>query len=219
MICLLGNNMASSLDDLIWHNWWLLQSNGLRYCNEETPLILSILILRKLLTHRQLLTKRKAYGIDGLVLKWIEAFLVGRKQRVVMNNSYSNWWDVISGVPQGSVLSPILLTIYINDLPSNLSNPTLLFADDNKIFCHIPRSYSSHCLQEDKLIAWSLKWQLPFNISKCKSLHLGRFNTKHVYNMHGHSIEEVSKEKDLGVIIDEHLKFHEHTSYAIIADQ
>jgi len=95
----------------------------------------------------------------------------------------------------------------------------LLFADDTKIFCHIPRSYSSQnvcCLQEDvnKLIAWSLKWQLPFNSSKCKSLHLGRFNPRHIYNMNGHSIEEVSKEKDLGVIIDEHLKFHEHTSYA-----
>jgi len=101
--------------------------------------------------HRRLLTKLKAYGIDGLVLKWIKAFLVGRKQRVLMNNSYSSWLDVISGIPQGSVLGPILFTIYINDLPSNLSNPTLLFADDTKIFCHIPRSYSSQnvrCLQD-----------------------------------------------------------------------
>jgi len=109
---------------------------------------------------------------------------------VVMNNSYSNWSDVISGIPQGSVLGPILFTIYINDLPSN---STLLFADDTKI-----TYLEAKCLLQDfnKLTAWSLKWQLPFNIFKCKSLHLGRFNPRHVYNMNGHSIEK--KKKILG---------------------
>ena len=127
--------------------------------------------------------------------------------------------DVISGIPQGSVLGPILFTLYINDLPSTLSNPSMLFADDTKIFCHIPRNNGSpniDSLQEDinKLVVWSSKWQLLFNFSKCKSLHLGRFNPGHVYNMNVHNIERVSKEKDLGVIIDEQLMFHEHTSYA-----
>ena len=168
--------------------------------------------------HKRLLIKLKAYGIDGLLLNWITDFLTGRKQRVVINNTYSSWSDVISGIPQGSVLGPILFSIYINDLPSSLSNSTLLFADDTKIYCRIPRinnSVNIESLQQDidRLVTWSAKWQLPFNLSKCTVLHLGKFNPRHVYNMNGHSIEEVSKEKDLGVMIDEQLKFHDQTSY------
>ena len=77
--------------------------------------------------HKRLLTKLKTYGITGKLLNWIYSFLVGRKQRVTINSFKSTWVDVVSGVPQGSVLRPIFFMIYINDLPHVLSNPCLLF--------------------------------------------------------------------------------------------
>ena len=76
--------------------------------------------------------KLKAYGITSKLLNWIHSFLKGRKQRVTINGFKSTWTDVVSGVPQGSVLGPVFFLIYINDLPQMLSNPCLLFADDTK---------------------------------------------------------------------------------------
>ena len=92
-----------------------------------------------------------------------------------------------------------------------------LLTTPRPIYCRTPRNINSlniDSLQQDidRLVMWSVKWQLPFNFSKCTPLHLGKFNHKHVHNMNGHSIEEVSKEKDPGVIIDEQLKFHDHIS-------
>ena len=92
--------------------------------------------------HERLLIKLKAYGIDGLLLHWIECFLTNRKQRVTVNESFSPWSDVISGIPQGSVLGPVLFSIYINDLPKEIVNPVLLFADDTKIFSKVRRNSS-----------------------------------------------------------------------------
>ena len=84
--------------------------------------------------------KLKSYGIEGLLLDWITAFLVNRKQRVVVNDSHSCWSDVYSGIPQGSVLGPILLSLYINNLPKALQNQVLMFADDTKLFHRLQRN-------------------------------------------------------------------------------
>jgi len=97
--------------------------------------------------HRRLLTKLKAYGIDGLVLKWIDCWqeTTCGYEKFIFQLVRCYQWNNSTRICFGS------LTIYINDLPSNLSNPTLLFAYHTKIFCHIPRSYSSQnvrCLQE-----------------------------------------------------------------------
>ena len=167
--------------------------------------------------HERLLIKLKAYGIDGLLLHWIECFLTNRKQRVTVNESFSPWSDVISGIPQGSVLGPVLFSIYINDLPKEIVNPVLLFADDTKIFSKVCRNSSLEDIAQiqrdiDKLFMWSMKWQLFFNISKCKSLHLGGFNPKYTYQMNSQPIEQVSNEKDLGITIDSLMKFHIQTS-------
>ena len=158
----------------------------------------------------------KAYGITG---KLLNSFLVGRKQRVIINAFKSTWVNVVSGVPQDSVLVPIFFLIYINDLPHVLSNPCLLFADDShdtKIYSHI-RSEDDICqLQQDidKLLKWSEMWQMPFNISKCKCLHTGRSIPNHVYSMGGCDIEQTVEERDLGILIDNQLKFHDHPSTA-----
>ena len=80
--------------------------------------------------HRRLIAKLKAYGIRGEVIKWVECFLKNRKQRVKLNGASSDEADVLSGVPQGSVLGPILFLVYINDLPDNIRSKIKLFADD-----------------------------------------------------------------------------------------
>ncbi len=84
--------------------------------------------------HQRLLKKIKALGIDGKVLAWIAAFLNNRRQCVVVNGSASNWTNVMSGVPQGSVIGPILFIIFINDMPNHISNFISLFADDAKLY-------------------------------------------------------------------------------------
>ena len=113
---------------------------------------------------------------------------------------------VKSGIPQGSVLDPILFVVFINDMPRVIKNCCKLFSDDAKI-----------SLQNDinSLVEWSALWRLPFNIEKCKCLHVGRKSTAHSYQVNNHILENVNEEKDLGVITDNRLKFHTHTSAAI----
>ena len=84
-------------------------------------------------SHAKLIQKLKAYGIDGLLVKWIEPFLIGRKQRVLIGDHSSEWEDVTSSVPQGSVLGPLLFTIFINDLSDKIKNEWRLYADDSKL--------------------------------------------------------------------------------------
>ena len=105
-------------------------------CNLWNSLVSSANIKTWLIKHLKL----KSYRIEGLLLDWITAFLVNRKQRVVVNDSHSCWSDVYSGIPQGSVLGPILLSLYINNLPKALQNQVLMFADDTKLFHRLQRN-------------------------------------------------------------------------------
>ena len=167
--------------------------------------------------HKRLAVKLKSLGINGEVLRWIEAFLSGRRHRVSIDGELSDWVYVKSGIPQGSVLGPILFVVFINDMPRVINNCCKLFADDAKIYSAIHSEDDTVSLQNDinSLVEWSTLWQLPFNIEKCKCMHVGRKSTAHSYQMNDHILENVNEEKDLGVIIDNRLKFHTHTSAAI----
>ena len=149
-------------------------------------------------------------------MRWIEAFLTGRRHRVSVDSELSDWVYVKSGVPQGSVLGPILFVVFINDMPRVIKNCCKLFADDAKIYSAIQSEDDTVSLQNDinSLVEWSTLWQLSFNIEKCKRMHVGRKSTAHSYQMNDHILENVNEEKDLG-IIDNRLKFHTHTSAAI----
>jgi len=158
--------------------------------------------------HTGLVHKLHKIGIRGNILKWIEDWLSGRKQRVVLNGEKSSWIDVTSGVPQGSVLGPILFIIYINDMDVNIVNKFWKFADDSKMLGKVGSEQDIVTLKNNlqKLIDWSDRWQMPFNINKCKVLHMGISNPLIEYEIKGEKIQVVEQEIDLGVIIKDNLK-------------
>ena len=162
--------------------------------------------------HQRLIAKIKAMGIEGSLLNWIKDFLSDRRQRVLLGHSKSNWVPVTSGIPQGSVLGPILFVIFINDLPNSISSYIKIFADDTKIFRALRSAGDISTLQEDvnKMLEWSIKWQLPFNIPKCKIIHYGKNNPNHIYSMDSRNMTEDTSEKDLGVTFDSELSFRTH---------
>ena len=107
--------------------------------------------------HQRLLLKLKAHGIGDSITDWIEQWLTDRRQRVVVDGEVSNWKSVLSGVPQGSVLGPILFLIYINDLDDSITSNVLKFADDTKLFRKVNTDGDKQHLQNDldRLVKWS----------------------------------------------------------------
>ena len=127
--------------------------------------------LRKIL---ELVYKLKHLGVRGHVLAWIESFLRGRRQRVVLRNGFSTWKEVTSGVPQGSILGPLLFLFYVNDIPDIVSSTAKMFADDTKVYRKISSKADCDSLQSDlnELAAWSKRWLLEFNAEKCVVLRI-----------------------------------------------
>ena len=127
-------------------------------------------------SHKRLLSKIESYGISGDLTRWIKAFLSGRSHRVRINGCLSRAHNVTSGIPQGSVLGPLLFVLYINDLSDNTDSKSYLFADDTKIFWEISSEEDSIILQNDltKLLEWSDRWLLKFHPDKCTSLSIRR---------------------------------------------
>ena len=167
--------------------------------------------------HRRLIGKLASHGINNPILGWIKAFLTDRKQQVQVNGSKSEWMDVTSGIPQGSVLGPVLFVIYINDLPDCIHSETYLFADDTKIFRTITSEEDCKILQEDlkSAVLWSEKWLLRFHPDKCKSMSVGNprgLKFQYELNIEGkaHKMLSTENEKDIGVTIDPSLNFEKH---------
>jgi hypothetical protein len=164
--------------------------------------------------HQRLLIKLKAYGICDQIIKWIESFLVNRRQRVVINGSSSEWDKVLSGVPQGSVLGPILFVIFINDLPTYVLSRLLLYADDSKIYRIVKELADQVTLQTDLhyMQLWADKWQQRFHPDKLKYMVISnkRQSTERVYYVGTCKVEKSKAEKDIGVIIDDKLNFKTH---------
>ena len=166
--------------------------------------------------HTRLLGKLDSYGIKGKLLMWIKNFLSDRTQHVKINGAKSSERKVTSGVPQGSVLGPMLFIYFINDLPEVTTVTTKIFADDTKAYTAIKNDQDQANLQTtiDNMYRWTVQWQLKFNETKCKILHLGDNNQKRKYyigeGQERIELEETTLEKDLGVHIDPSLSFDSH---------
>ncbi len=164
-------------------------------------------------SHPKLLARLEQYGVWGDLLEWFAAFLSERQQRVCIDGNFSDWAPVISGVPQGTVLGPVLFLIFINEMaeivaPSNIK----LYADDAKVYGPASTPDQAQIIQNslEVLNSWVSKWQLKLAVQKCGVMHLGHRNPKHDYVLAGTNLEKLSSISDLGVIISDNLKPSDH---------
>ena len=167
--------------------------------------------------HNELLLKAWNLGIVGKTWYWLRTYLSNRSQSVSINSVTSTPLPVISGVPQGSILGPLLFLIFINDLPDVvLSSKVLLFADDAKCFKSISGHSDSLQLQEDlnRLAHWSTTWSLPFNNSKCSVISVNpgcqQSGTSLSYHLFSTHLSKQSMQNDLGVIVTSDLRWRAH---------
>ena len=168
--------------------------------------------------HERLMVKLWALGIKGNILDWIRNFLTGRVHQVRIRKECSGWLPVVSGVPQGSVLGPVLFLAYINDIVDSLESTTSLFADDAKIYRVLKTDDDTEALQRDmqRLENWSEKWLLTFNTNKCKTVHFGHNNQQADYHLYGRRLDKSLQEKDLGIIVAQNLKSSVHVSSVVV---
>ena len=165
-------------------------------------------------SHEKLIFKLNQYGIKGKNLEWIRAFLNNMSQQVVVDGIQSTSIPVTSGVPQGSVLGPILFLAYINDLPEHVTSQVRLFADDTVIYITLHKQTDSIALQKDlqHLEPWESLWDMEFNPGKCQVFHVSTsrspINTQYV--LHGQVLETVSSARYLGVDISSDLSWKTH---------
>ena len=151
------------------------------------------------------------YGVKGKLLAWLENFLKSRSMRVELRGVLSERIEVLSGVPQGSVIGPLLFLLFVNELPQCIKNSMRMFADDTKVWCQITKMEDSLSLQNDldSLADWSDKWLLRYNPDKCKVMHVGhKLNTKYlmVDGTRSAELTSIKLEKDLGVFVEDDLK-------------
>ena len=174
--------------------------------------------------HQRLLCKLYGYGVNHKVINWIRSFLCFRQQAVRINGVFANPKPVLSGIPQGSVLGPLLFVIYINDLPDICKEyaNTFLYADDAKLFRQIRDELDCAKLNSafESVHNWCVKWQMSLNIDKCQVLSISNSKSSKVTYDYGFStvnnnltkLSHVSVIKDLGVFVDSDLNFSTHIS-------
>ena len=186
-------------------------------CNEQIDTV--YLDFRKAfdkVPHIELLHKLKSIGISGNLLKWFKTYLSNRQQLVSINGSQSSIVPVSSGVPQGSILGPLLFLVYINDLPQCVPNGKVyLFADDTKCSHPISTTFDCDQLQANltSLSDWSTKWSLHFNASKCILMQFHRVNHSVLdfsYKIGDQTISSKATLKDLGLILHSNLNWTNH---------
>ncbi len=162
-------SMASAQVMPVQPNYWRPSSSGLKPSTNEAAWAVPIWTSRRPLIrvpHVRLLKKCKAYRICGRIHAWLTSFLIGRKQRVSVGGMASPWRDVLSGIPQGSVLGLLLFILYINDMPDMVKSLIKLFAGDTKVYSRTDDL--DRCKKDAALVDWSRTWQLLTNARCCE---------------------------------------------------
>ena len=164
--------------------------------------------------HKSMIGVLRQYGVLGRTLNWITNFLSGRQQRKVINDSKSSWQPVKRGIPQGSVLGPVLFLIHITTMPDKIASKIYLFADDAKLYRRIEDKSDATGIHEDlqSLETWPGQSLLSFNIDKCVHMTIGtkKLYMERNYKINGENIKEVQLKKDLGIWLDNKLTFDTH---------
>ena len=163
--------------------------------------------------HGSLLVKLQHYGIRGNTLHWINSFLSNRTQRVVVDGEMSDLAPVTSGVPQGSVLGPILFLVFINDMPECITSTSRLFADDTIVYREVRCDEDRLALQADlkALEEWEDKWGMSFNPSKCSVIHITKKKSiaQNDYLLKDQILETSTSANYLGITIASDLSWKE----------
>ncbi|CAM5076373.1 unnamed protein product [Eretmochelys imbricata] len=167
--------------------------------------------------HGELLVKLEKMGINMKIERWIRNWLTGRLQRVILKGELSGWRKVTSGVPQGSVLGPILFNLFITDLGTKSGSVLIKFADDTKLESIANLERDRDIIQEDldDLVNWSNSNRMKFNSEKYKDMHLGINNKNFSYNLGTHQLEVTEEEKDLGVLVDHRMTMSRQCDIAV----
>ena len=164
--------------------------------------------------HNRLLMKLHHYGVRGHLYDWIASFLLGRSQQVVLDGQASSVSTVSSGVPQGTVLGPLLFLLFINDLPSSVTSTTRLFADDCLLYIRIKSPEDQVTIQKDlnSLQQWEDQWLMAFNPDKCELLRVTNKRSPLAadYTIHGQVLNITDSAKYLGLNIHKSLTWDDH---------
>src|SRR6266516_2142340 len=136
--------------------------------------------------HTKLLIKLRSLHIDSRIVNWIEDYLKNRVQRVQIRGEESDWLNVFSGVPQGSVIGPVLFLVYINDIHEGIESKVSIFADDTKLRHRVGSEEEANVLERDlsRLERWSERNGMRCNVEKCSVMHCGFQNKKINYELH-----------------------------------
>jgi hypothetical protein len=169
--------------------------------------------------HKGLLAKLKSAGVTGNLLHWFSSYLTNRRQRVILPGTSSDWSAINAGVPQGSILGPLLFLVYINDIVSEIHCNIRLFADDTSLYLTVdhPDSAAQHLNSDiQKIIKWADTWLVSFNPSKTESFVVSRKQAKPFHPpliMTNEQITTVKSHKHLGVVLSDDCGWHSHIDY------
>lgn len=176
------------------------------------------------ISHKGLILKLQSLGFCGQLLNWIKCYLCERTQRVKISNSVSKKLALTSGVPQGSVLGPLLFVIFMDDIDFCIKDSKMVkFADDIKLYLNFPPSNPSRAdlLQDDlgRVASWCSTWFLKINPEKSSCMHFGHLNPQKNYTICNDEIQSCNAVMDLGVLITDDLKPSAQCSRAIVKAQ
>ena len=164
--------------------------------------------------HQRLISKLQFYGIQGSTLSWIKSWVTSRSQSVIIDGMCLKSVDVTSGVPQGTVLGPLMFLLFINDMQDDLVCTLRLFADDALLYHKITRNDDTLALQRDldKLGLWADRWQMLFNPSKCYKMSVFRSRSPVVkdYTLYNQTLVAVQQHPYLGVLLSSDLRWNSH---------